>query len=157
MLMNSGDPFRDPSHASVEPHIRLSAVVPCFNEQEVLPELERRLRLACEVAVGSNKYEIILVNDGSYYATGELMAIMSRRNENIIAIELSRNFGHQTALTAGLTFARGQRIFVLDADLQDPPELLPQMWKLMDAGANVVYGRRIERRGESWIKVHTAK
>jgi len=135
--------------------IALSVVIPCFNEQEVLAELERRVCGVCE-RVAPGAYEIVLVNDGSHDRTGEIIAEMAQRNPHVVGIELSRNFGHQTALTAGLSFARGSRIFVIDADLQDPPELLPDMMALMDRGANIVYGKRKERRGESRFKLATA-
>jgi polyisoprenyl-phosphate glycosyltransferase len=137
-------------------NVDLTIVVPCYNEEEVLPELLRRLSGVCDSLLSRN-YEIILVDDGSKDRTGSLIAAASRRNPRIIGIELSRNFGHQVALTAGLSFARGERIFVVDADLQDPPELLFEMMALMDNGANIVYGRRTERLGESRFKSLTAK
>jgi glycosyltransferase involved in cell wall biosynthesis len=138
-----------------DPALLLSVVVPCYNEEEVLAELERRVTAVCEqVAPGS--YEVVLVNDGSADRTGALIAELSARNPAIVGVELARNYGHQIALTAGLSFARGQRIFVIDADLQDPPELLPEMMEKMDAGANVVYGRRVDRRGETRFKVRSA-
>ncbi len=157
-------PYRSPAgveansvaQASADPNVFLSVVIPCFNEQDVLSELELRLRKVCD-ETAPDKYEIILVNDGSHDRTGELIAEMARQNPRIVGVDLSRNFGHQIALTAGLSFARGQRILVIDADLQDPPELLPDMLKLMDQGANIVYGRRTHRRGESQLKVGTAK
>jgi dolichol-phosphate mannosyltransferase len=105
----------------------------------------------------AQSYEIILVDDGSDDQTGVLIAAASSHDPKIIGIELSRNFGHQIALTAGLSFARGRRTFVIDADLQDPPELLVEMMALMDKGANIVYGRRTERLGESHFKLLTAK
>jgi dolichol-phosphate mannosyltransferase len=143
-------------HAVADPNIVVSAVVPCFNEQDGLAELELRLCKACdEVAPGA--YEIILVNDGSSDQSASLIAEMVKRNPRILGIELSRNFGHQVAVTAGLSFARGKRVLVIDADLQDPPELLPDMFKLMDQGANIVYGKRIHRRGEGLFKIGTAK
>jgi dolichol-phosphate mannosyltransferase len=135
--------------------LALSVVVPCFNEEAVLAELERRLSAVCN-QVAAEDYEIIVVNDGSRDQTGKLIRDMAARNSRIIGIDLARNYGHQIALTAGLSFARGRRILILDADLQDPPELLPAMMRLMDEGANVVYGRRIERERESTFKVVTA-
>jgi glycosyltransferase involved in cell wall biosynthesis len=144
-------PAVDPGLPQDDPALLLSVVVPCFNEQDVLPELERRLCRVCDVAT-PNSYEIILVNDGSRDRTGEMIAAMAQSNPRIVGLELSRNFGHQIALTAGLTFARGQRIFVVDSDLQDPPELLAEMMRIMDGGANIVYGKRILRLGESRFK-----
>lgn len=139
-----------------DPNILLSVVVPCFNEEEVLSELERRLCAVCD-AVVPDAYEIVLVNDGSRDRTGPIIAEMVQRNHRIVGVELARNFGHQIALTAGLSFARGQRILVIDADLQDPPELLPDMLKKMEQGANVVYGERSERHGETPFKRWSAK
>ena len=138
-----------------DPALLLSVVVPCFNEEDVLAELERRVTAVCEAAAPGS-YEIVLVNDGSRDRTGALIAEASERNPSIVGVDLARNYGHQIALTAGLSFARGRRVLVIDADLQDPPELLPSMMAKMDAGANVVYGRRTERRGESGFKRRSA-
>ena len=144
------------AHAGADDRIRLSVVIPCYNEEEVIAELERRLCKVCDDLL-AGQYEIILVNDGSRDSTAALIAEMAARNPAIVGIDLARNYGHQVALTAGLSFARGQRIFILDADLQDPPELLPAMMKLMDGGANVVYGRRSVREGESAFKRRSAR
>jgi glycosyltransferase involved in cell wall biosynthesis len=143
-------------HVAADPTIRLSVVVPCFNEQDVLREFERRMCHVCD-KVAPGQYEIVLVNDGSRDSTGDIIAEMAHRNHTMVGVELSRNFGHQIALTAGLSFARGQIILVIDADLQDPPELLPDMLKLLNEGANVVYGKRARRQGETGFKLRTAK
>jgi polyisoprenyl-phosphate glycosyltransferase len=129
----------------------LSVVVPCYNESKGLLELHRRVTAVCVAAMGSD-YEIVLVNDGSHDATWKIMMLLAADDPHIVAINLTRNYGHQIALTAGLEHCRGERIFILDADLQDPPELLPQMLSLMDQGAEVVYGERRSRRGERWFK-----
>jgi dolichol-phosphate mannosyltransferase len=134
----------------------LSVTVPCYNEQAGLPELYRRVTAACEGAVGDD-YEIILVNDGSRDGTWEAIQALSAADKHVVGVDLSRNFGHQAALTAALTLATGRRIFILDADLQDPPELLGEMMELMDAGADVVYGKRRTRAGETKRKKVTAK
>jgi len=138
-----------------DPALLLSVVVPCFNEEDVLAELERRVTAVCD-RVAPGAYEIVFVDDGSTDRTAALVAEMSARNPAVVVVELARNYGHQIALSAGLSFARGQRVFVIDADLQDPPELLPDMMAKMDAGANVVYGRRAERCGETAFKVQSA-
>jgi glycosyltransferase involved in cell wall biosynthesis len=138
-----------------DPALLLSVVVPCYDEEDVLAELERRVVSVCE-RIAPGAYEIVLVNDGSRDRTAGIIAEMSARNGAIVGVDLARNYGHQIALTAGLSFARGKRILVFDADLQDPPELLDEMMARMDAGANVVYGRRIDRRGESRFKVRSA-
>ncbi|HTZ78603.1 MAG TPA: glycosyltransferase family 2 protein [Stellaceae bacterium] len=130
---------------------RLSVVVPCYNEEDSLKALEQRLPRACAASVGSS-YEIILVDDGSSDRTWDVIAALSLRDARIVGVSLSRNFGHQMALTAGLGYARGDRIFVIDSDLQDPPELLSDMMRLMDEGADVVYGQRLDREGETRFK-----
>ncbi|MDD5586989.1 MAG: glycosyltransferase family 2 protein [Alphaproteobacteria bacterium] len=129
----------------------LSVVVPCYNEAEGLRELVHRLTAACREAVGED-YEIILVNDGSKDETWVRMNALTETDAHLAAVNLSRNYGHQLALSAGLSVCRGDRILIIDADLQDPPELLGQMIELMDQGADVVYGQRTRRIGESWGK-----
>ncbi len=132
----------------------LSVVVPCYDEESVLVELHRRLMGAIEsLAV---RAEVILVNDGSKDATWPTMLELAATDPRVVLVNLSRNHGHQLALTAGLSQARGQRILIIDADLQDPPELLPEMMKTMDAGADVVYGVRRRRDGEGGLKLATA-
>jgi polyisoprenyl-phosphate glycosyltransferase len=134
----------------------LSIVVPCFNEEIGLPELVRRCRESALSAVGK-KYELILVDDGSTDGTWNAIKAQLITNENIVAIKLARNFGHQIALTAGLSAVKGKMVLVIDADLQDPPELLMAMIALMKStGADVVYGQRKRRAGESWFKTSTA-
>jgi dolichol-phosphate mannosyltransferase len=135
--------------------LRLSVVIPCFNEIEGIGELYRRVTAVCgDVAEGS--YEIVLVNDGSTDGTRDSIAELCGRDGRLVLVDLSRNYGHQIALTAGLELCRGERILVLDADLQDPPELLPEMMARMDEGHDVVYGQRVRREGESWFKKSTA-
>ena len=131
--------------------LTLSVVAPCYNEQESLEALVTRLTAACKSAVGEH-YEIVLVNDGSKDLTWAKMSMMATIDSHIVAVNLSRNHGHQLALSAGLTICRGDRILVIDADLQDPPELLPKMMALMDQGADIVYGQRTQRNGETVFK-----
>jgi len=133
------------------PRLKLSVVVPCYNEEKGVRELHRRVSGVCQDYVGSS-YELVLVNDGSRDATWAVMNEIYRSDERVVAINLSRNYGHQLALSAGLQVCRGERIFILDADLQDPPELLPQMAARMDDGCDVVYGRRLKREGETFFK-----
>ncbi len=135
---------------------RLSIVSPCYNEEAGLVEVHRRISAAARDTVGSD-YELILLNDGSTDRTWASMAELARRDPNLVAVNLSRRHGHQLAITAGLYTCRGDRILTIDADLQDPPELLGEMWRLMDrADADVVYGLRRERQGESALKRGTA-
>ncbi len=129
----------------------LSVVVPCYNEVEGLAELHRRVTSVCREVVG-DAYELILVNDGSRDASWEMMAGLASDDPRLTCVDLSRNHGHQIALTAGLTVARGSHILILDADLQDPPELLGAMLDRMGEGYDVVYGQRRSRAGESWFK-----
>jgi polyisoprenyl-phosphate glycosyltransferase len=132
----------------------LSVVVPCFNEEAVLPEFHRRMASAC-ASLGT-PYEMVLVNDGSRDSTWETMTRLAAGDPHVVRVNLARNHGHQLALTAGLSVCRGERILVIDADLQDPPELLPAMMERLDVGADVVYGKRRRRQGESRFKLITA-
>lgn len=134
----------------------LSIVVPCYNEEACLDLLHRRLTEAAREAMGED-YEIILVNDGSRDRSWELMQRLAQNDPHLVAVDLSRNHGHQLALTAGLDLARGQKILIVDADLQDPPELLGPMLETMEREqADVVYGLRRTRAGETPFKRATA-
>lgn len=132
----------------------VSVVAPCYNELDVLPEFYRRTSAAC--AVLGRPYELVLVNDGSKDKTWEVMLELSANDPNLVCVNLSRNHGHQLALMAGMSVCRAGRVLIIDADLQDPPELLHDMMKIMDAGADVVFGKRRERAGESKFKLATA-
>lgn len=132
----------------------LSVVVPCMNEEASIPMLAERLIAATDAWQGDT--EIVLVDDGSTDGTWNAICAQCREHSSIRGLKLSMNRGHQVALTAGLMAAKGKRIFMLDADLQDPPELLSDMMAMMDRGYDVVYGRRSERKGESWFKKVTA-
>ena len=135
---------------------RLSIVAPCYNEEAGLEEFYRRMTEAARETAGSD-YEFVLLNDGSSDRTWAIMADLVRRDPRVVAVNLSRRHGHQLAITAGLYTCRGERILTIDADLQDPPELLPEMWRLMDrAEADVVYGLRRQREGETMLKRGTA-
>jgi len=134
-----------------KPILALSAIVPCHNEAGGLPLLLSRLLNACRTAVGGD-FEIILVNDGSEDATWTLIEKAAASGGPVIGVNLARRYGQQIALSAGLSLARGRRILIIDADLQDPPELLPEMMRLMDGGADVVYGQRKKRDGENIFK-----
>lgn len=130
----------------------LSIVVPCYNEEACLDELHRRVAAAAHGVAGDD-HEIVLVNDGSKDGTWAAMRRLAAIDPRIVAIDLSRNHGHQLALTAGLDLCRGARILIIDADLQDPPELLPEMIAAMTRdGADIVYAVRRARAGETWSK-----
>lgn len=125
--------------------VRLSIVVPCYNEEEVISATYERL---VRVADGWEGVEtqMIFVDDGSADSTWALLSAFAERDPRVCAVKLSRNFGHQKALTAGLDHARGDAVAIIDADLQDPPELIPQMLDLWRQGADVVHGVRASRK-----------
>src|SRR5262245_5652634 len=128
------------------PALSLSVVAACFNEEEVLPEFLRRTHVACK---GTGlPFEIILIDDGSRDNTWTIIVEAAAQDSRIRGLRLFRNHGHQVAITAGLHVASGDRVVVIDADLQDPPELLVDMLSLMDREkADVVYGQRRRRMG----------
>ena len=131
----------------------LSVIVPCYNEEDVLRATHERLS---EVLHGLD-YELIFVNDGSRDQTQEILTELQLTDRHVRVLLLSRNFGHQIAVTAGLEEAAGDAVVIIDADLQDPPEVIPQMIDLWREGNDVVYGIRVEREGESRFKLWTAK
>jgi dolichol-phosphate mannosyltransferase len=134
----------------------LSIVVPCFNEEDCLAVLHERLSKAARANFGED-YELVLVNDGSRDSSWQMMRQLASSDPHVVGINLSRNHGHQLALTAGLDLARGDLILIIDADLQDPPELLGDMVATMRSeGADVVYGVRRSRAGETAFKRVTA-
>jgi dolichol-phosphate mannosyltransferase len=128
----------------------VSFLLPCYNEGAVLVETYRRVRAVSE-SLG-NACEIVFVNDGSNDDTLQQMIQLSRQDPEVVVLDLSRNHGHQLAITAGLYYCSGDRVLIMDADLQDPPELLPQMLELMDQGADVVYAQRRSRPGDGMLK-----
>ena len=136
--------------------MKLSIVVPCFNEEACLAELHQRLSTAAKATVGAD-YELVLVNDGSRDGSWAAMRALAVADPQLVAINLSRNHGHQLALTAGLDLSRGDTILIIDADLQDPPELLgPMLETMREQDADVVYGVRKSRAGETAFKRATA-
>lgn len=134
--------------------IRFSLVVPVFNEEEVLPITNQRL-LDVMTSLGE-AFEIIYINDGSRDRSGSIIRTFCKADSRIKLLEFSRNFGHQPAITAGMDHAAGQAIIIIDADLQDPPELIGPMIEKWRQGFDVVYGRRRAREGETWFKQKTA-
>lgn len=137
------------------PSVQLSVVIPIYNEQDNLNLLHGRLtEVAQKMAV---PYELIFVNDGSVDASPILLKQLADHDPHVKYVLLSRNFGHQIAVSAGLDRARGTRIAIIDADLQDPPELIMELWAKMDEGYEVVYAKRRKRKGESFMKLLTAK
>ncbi len=135
---------------------KLSVVIPCYNEEACLDALHARVSAAARAAVGES-YEIVLINDGSRDKSWPVMQRLSAGDPHLVAINLSRNHGHQLALTAGLDLCAGEEILIIDADLQDPPELLTDMRAAMRSqGADVVYAVRRKRDGETIFKKITA-
>ena len=132
----------------------LTVVVPVYNEEAVLPEFHARLTCVLDATVAS--YEVLYVNDGSRDGSLELMRDLHRRDPRVALVDLSRNFGKEIAMTAGLDRARGDAVVVIDADLQDPPELIPALVERWRAGFDNVYASRRNRSGESWLKKTTA-
>ena len=132
-----------------------SVIVPLYNEDLVIKESYRRLKEVMD-SVKEN-YEIIFMNDGSTDGTRDKVEKICSRDEKIKLINFSRNFGHQVAITAGMDLAEGSAIIVIDADLQDPPEVIPKMIEKWKEGYEVVYGKRIKREGDSFFKKFTAK
>ena len=134
----------------------LSVVIPCYNEAACLALLHGRVAAAARAAVGED-YEIVLINDGSRDDSWAVMQRLATTDPRLVAINLSRNHGHQLALTAGLDLCSGEQILIIDADLQDPPELLADMRSAMiEAQADVVYAVRRKREGETFFKKATA-
>lgn len=133
----------------------LSIIAPVYNEEPVLHELHRRIREVMD-ATGET-WELVLVNDGSRDRSAEIIADLHAADPRVKGISFSRNFGFQIAVTAGLDYAQGDAVVLIDADLQDPPEVIPQMMARWREGYEVVYGVRSDRQGETWFKKFTAK
>jgi dolichol-phosphate mannosyltransferase len=140
--------------------LRISIVAPCYNEAEGLREFHRRVSDSARAALAGDRtgtgYEIVLVDDGSRDATWDVISELAEADPRVVGVRLMRNHGHQLAVTAGLSLARGERVLLIDADLQDPPELLTDMMRTMDRGAEVVYGQRTRREAETLFKRATA-
>lgn len=135
--------------------MELSVVIPCYNEEESLDETYRRVKAACDSAPVKS-YEVIFINDGSTDKTLSILKTLAQSDSHLVVIDLSRNHGQQLALTAGLFQAKGDYTLILDADLQDPPELLTAMLERAREGVDVVYGQRTRREGETKIKLLTS-
>lgn len=135
--------------------IRYSIVVPVYNEELVVEESYKRLKKVMDST--QEAYELIFVNDGSRDKTAEIVSGICAADSNVKLINFSRNFGHQTAITAGMDNSSGQAVVVIDADLQDPPEVILEMIAKWKEGYDVVYGQRLKRKGETFFKKITAK
>lgn len=134
---------------------RYSVIVPMFNEEQVISVTYERLKKVMDEC--GDTYELVFVNDGSRDRSAQMIREISDRDECVKLIDFSRNFGHQVAITAGMDYAEGQAVVVIDADLQDPPEVILQMIEKWKEGYDVVYAKRLKRRGETMFKKVTAK
>ena len=135
---------------------KISLVVPMYYEEKVVQECYKRLTEVLS-KIEKYDYEIIFINDGSKDKTLELLEEIAKKDFNVKILSFTRNFGHQAAVTAGLKYVSGDAIVIMDADLQDPPELIPDMLKYWEQGNQVIYGKRKSRKGESTFKLLTAK
>jgi len=134
----------------------VSVVVPVYNEEVVLPEFQRRLAAVLDALAADFAAEIVYVNDGSRDASMRCLVEFHRADARVTIVDLSRNFGKEVATSAGLDHTRGDAVIIIDADLQDPPELIPEMVRAWQAGSDVVRMRRTSRARESWLKRATA-
>lgn len=136
---------------------KISVVVPMYYEEEVADECYSRLKKVLNELSAKYEHEIIFINDGSKDKTLEILENLALSDENVKVISFSRNFGHQCAVTAGLREVNGDVVLIIDADMQDPPELLKDMLKLWEDGNEIIYAKRKKRKGESAFKLLSAK
>ncbi len=136
-------------------HPRYSIIAPVFNEEGNLPELYRRIKETLDTT--GEPWELVLINDGSHDRSAEIMRELHATDSRVKIIEFAKNFGHQLAVTAGLDYAQGDAVVIIDADLQDPPSVILQMIEKWKAGFEIVYAVRAKRKGETWFKEFTAK
>lgn len=134
--------------------MKYSVIVPVYNEEAVIDESYQRLKNVMDQT--NERYELLFVNDGSRDRSAAILKAISERDQSVKVIDFSRNFGHQIAITAGMDYALGEAIVVIDADLQDPPELILKMIDKWKDGCDVVYAKRTKRKGESFFKKQTA-
>ena len=135
---------------------KISIVIPMYNEHEIANMCYKRINEVIK-QLNNYEYEIIFINDGSKDNTQLILEEIAKEDKNVKILSFSRNFGHQAAVTAGIKYVTGDAIVIMDADLQDPPELIPDMLKLWEDGNEVIYGKRKARKGESLFKLMTAK
>ena len=134
----------------------LTVITPCYNEEQVIQETYKRLTEVLQTI--EYDYELLFVNDGSKDKTLSILSELAAQDQHVKVISFSRNFGHQCAVTAGINNCKGDLAVIIDADLQDPPEVILDMLEIQKKEqANVVYGVRKKREGESWFKLVTAR
>ena len=135
---------------------KISIVIPAYNEEESLPFLYERLnKLMSEI--NNYEFEVLFLNDGSKDKTLDIIKELRRKDDRICYVNFSRNFGKEIAMLAGLDYAKGDAVIFMDADLQDPPELIPELIKYWEEGYDDVYAKRSSRKGETWLKKFTSK
>ena len=132
----------------------ISIVAPVYNEEPILHELYRRISETMD-AIGED-WELVLINDGSFDRSFEIMRELREADDRVRLVNFSRNFGHQLAISAGLDYAQGDAVVIIDADLQDPPSVIAEMVKKWREGYEVIYAVRSQRKGETWFKLFTA-
>ncbi len=135
---------------------KVSLVIPMYYEEEVAEECYNRVKKMLN-SLANYEHEIIFINDGSKDKTLEILETIANMDKKVKVVSFARNFGHQCAVTAGLKYVTGDAIIIIDADMQDPPELIPDMLKLWEQGNDVIYAKRKKRDGESVFKLFTAK
>lgn len=134
--------------------IKYSIIIPVFNEEQVIEHTYERLKIVMDST--GETYELLFINDGSRDSTVDILKRLGETDNHIKVIDFSRNFGHQIAITAGMDFAKGDAVIIIDADLQDPPELILEMIEKWKSGYDVVYAKRTARKGETFFKKQTA-
>jgi glycosyltransferase involved in cell wall biosynthesis len=134
---------------------KVSIITPCYNEKETIIEFYDRLKAVAD-SHQAYVFELVFVNDGSTDSTGLHLDTVARGDTRVKVVNLARNVGHQIAITAGMDFVDGDLIVIIDADLQDPPEIIPEMLEKLEEGYDLVHAQRKKRRGESWFKLFTA-
>ncbi len=135
---------------------KISIIIPAYNEEESLPMLYERLEKLMNT-MQNYEFEILFVNDGSKDKTIDIIKELRQKDERICYVDFSRNFGKEIAMIAGLDYAKGDAVIFMDADLQDPPELIPELVKYWEEGYDDVYAKRKSRKGETWLKKFTSK
>lgn len=135
---------------------KISIIIPAYNEEESLPKLYERLKNIID-QINNYEFEVLFVNDGSKDKTIQIIKELRNNDNRVCYVDFSRNFGKEIAMTAGLDYAKGDAVIFMDADLQDPPELIPELIKYWEQGYDDVYARRKSRKGETWLKKITSK
>ena len=135
---------------------KISIIIPAYNEEEALPPLYDRIKKLMDT-MEKYEFELLFVNDGSKDKTIEIIKQLRQEDNRICYVDLSRNFGKEIAMIAGLDYATGDCVIFMDADLQDPPELIPELVKYWEEGYDDVYAKRKSRKGETWLKKFTSK